>query len=157
MRAPAEISGSRVRRIGDTADAIAAARKPKGVNWALMLTLLLRLCALIWLARGVYNWAVIIGLPEAGRDFAALPPEGQALTVASAVLECVAGVGLWLTGFWGVVIWLALIAADFAVLFLAPALSPGGLNAALGGAGLAALYILLRLFAYRQEAKRRAR
>ena len=155
MKAQVETAGSRVRRIGQPADAIESGNRRRGVRWDLCLAWFLRLTALIWLARGVLNWAQIIGVDAAARLFADLPLGEQVLTSAYAVLDCVAAVGLWVLGFWGVVIWLALIGADLVIAVLFPPLSARGLNAALTGAGLALVYLALRYMEYRQQAKRR--
>jgi len=67
----------------------------------------MRAVAVLWLAKGLMHWSLVIGLGE-GPDtrFLGMPPMTQAATVFFAVLDLVAAVGLWMAAAWGGVIWL---------------------------------------------------
>ncbi|HVV93774.1 MAG TPA: DUF6163 family protein [Hyphomicrobiales bacterium] len=75
--------------------------------------------ALLWLFRGlaafeilkgIVHWAGILGLFGAPFDQESLG--FRAATIYFAVLDPAAGVGLWLTASWGVVLWLAAAASQ---------------------------------------------
>ena len=77
------------------------------LRWRLVLVWLLRLLSVIWIAKGLAAWAVILGLgPDAHPPFESRLLSSQAITVYFAVIDLVAGVGLWLTSTWGGVLWL---------------------------------------------------
>lgn len=77
------------------------------IDWPTMLVVLLRAIASVCILRGLGHWSLIIGLVDIeGVGFEDLAPGFQALTVFLAVIELVAGVGLWLGATWGVVCWL---------------------------------------------------
>ena len=77
------------------------------MRWRTILVWLLRLLSIAWMAKGLLQWAVILGLgPESGPPFESRPLTFQAITVYFAVFDLVAAVGLWLTSTWGGVLWL---------------------------------------------------
>lgn len=81
--------------------------KRSRLRWRTILVWLLRLLSVAWIAKGLLQWGVILGLgPDAGPLFEARPLTFQAITVYFAVFDLVAGVGLWLTSTWGGVLWL---------------------------------------------------
>jgi hypothetical protein len=67
----------------------------------------MRAVAVLWLAKGLMHWSLVIGLGE-GQDtrFLAMPPVTQTATVFFAIFDLVAAVGLWMAAAWGGVIWL---------------------------------------------------
>ena len=76
-----------------------------------VLDLYLRSLALVLLALGVWQWAIILGaFPDPWR-FEGMLIEWQWVTITLGVADLVAGVGLWLRVAWGTVIWI------FAALF----------------------------------------
>lgn len=92
---------------------IGAEVRHETVRWDLVLAFVLRLIALIWLAKGVAHWAVILG-------FGDLPLTEerrlrQALIVGFAVLDCAAAVGVWLLTPWGKSLWLFLALVEIAL------------------------------------------
>lgn len=77
------------------------------LDWVRLLTWFLRGLALLALGRGLFHWAVICGFQLLdGVEFEQLAPGLQTATVFFAVIELVAGVGLWLTAAWGGVVWI---------------------------------------------------
>lgn len=78
-----------------------------GTPYGEYLVWFMRAVAVLWLAKGLMHWSMVIGLGE-GRDtlFLEMPPATQAATVFFAVLDLVAAVGLWMAAAWGGVIWL---------------------------------------------------
>jgi Family of unknown function (DUF6163) len=67
----------------------------------------MRAVAVLWLAKGLMHWSLVIGLGEGEETrFLAMPPMTQAATVFFAVIDLVAAVGLWMAAAWGGVIWL---------------------------------------------------
>lgn len=88
-------------------DAPIHADEASAIDWARIFRLFLRALALLALARGLMQWGTICGLPNAeGQTFEDLAPAVQATIVFFAVIELVAGVGLWLAAAWGGVVWL---------------------------------------------------
>jgi fatty acid desaturase len=67
----------------------------------------MRAVAVLWLAKGLMHWSLVLGLGE-GEDtrFLAMPMITEAATVFFAVLDLVAAVGLWMAAAWGGVIWI---------------------------------------------------
>lgn len=75
--------------------------------WSTVLVWYLRGIAVLLLVGGVIHWARIIGIvPWREVWFWDMPVEWQAVTVFFAVLDLVAGIGLWLSVSWGTVMWL---------------------------------------------------
>ena len=66
---------------------------------------LFRGLAAVELLKGIVHWAFVVGL--LGEPFDAHSLGFRAATIYFAVLDPVAGVGLWLTSSWGAVLWLA--------------------------------------------------
>ncbi len=75
--------------------------------WPNVLVWYLRAIAVLLLGGGVIHWARIVGYaPWRGLWFWEMPVEWQVVTVFFAVLDLVAGIGLWLAVSWGTVMWL---------------------------------------------------
>jgi len=87
-------------------------RKAKGIDWSLVRAIYMRVLGLAWLAKGFYGAALIIGV--LGPPFASLDATAQASNAFSAIGDCVAGVGLWLTVDWGAVTWIAVALVEMA-------------------------------------------
>lgn len=90
-----------------TGDAPIQTEEAGSIDWTRIFRLFLRALALLALARGLMQWGAICGLPNAdGQSFEDLAPAVQGTIVFFAVIELVAGVGLWLAAAWGGVVWL---------------------------------------------------
>src|SRR6476659_8440990 len=70
-------------------------------QWASWLVLFLRVMAVASIVKGLYHWAVICGINAPfPSGFDSYSPPYQVATVFFAVIDPVAGVGLWLAAPW---------------------------------------------------------
>lgn len=76
------------------------------LRWNLVLVWFMRVAALLWIAKGLLAWTAIIGLTSGVVPFETGPTGYRAILIYFAVIDIVAGVGLWLTSAWGGVLWL---------------------------------------------------
>jgi hypothetical protein len=93
----------------------------EGIAWSRVLVWFMRCVAAMWLVKALGSWVTIMGvdlLP--GPAFEDMPPRVRAMIIAFAVLDPVAGVGLWLTSTWGGVMWLIAILSHLLVAGLRP-------------------------------------
>ncbi|MBX9989615.1 DUF6163 family protein [Phreatobacter oligotrophus] len=108
------MSAARLRTASDAP--IPADGEARGIDWTRIYRIFMRALAVMTIARGLSQWLVICGGPNAdGLGFEELPPGLQASTVFFAVIELVAGVGLWLTSAWGGVVWILATAVAVAI------------------------------------------
>ena len=124
-------------------------------RWTRLLIFFLRGLALFCLVRGLADWARILGLigPEDAFETAAL--SWQVMIVLYAILNCVAGVGLWLTSAWGAVLWLIVTLCEvFIPWTIARGIQEPSFNDALL-LSLVALYILLTWLSAREKSRER--
>lgn len=84
------------------------ADQPQGyaARWTRRLLIFLRGMAVLSIAKGLYHWAVVCGFAGPADGFELQPTPWQTATVFFAVIDLVAGVGLWLAAAWGAVVWL---------------------------------------------------
>jgi Family of unknown function (DUF6163) len=121
-------------------------------KWSYRLVLFLRVMAIISLAKGLYHWAIICGISSPfPSGFDSYPTSYQVSTVFFAVIDPVAGVGLWLAAPWGAVLWLTAVISMAAVEALFPQIYGGSML--LVGAELVMLvvYLWLALMAAREQ------
>jgi len=91
----------------------------QSVRWQLILVVLMRLLAGLWMLRALLAWTVILGVsPQQSFEQLALP--GQSVICVYAILNCIVAVGLWLAASWGAALWILMMLVDGAVLFLLP-------------------------------------
>ncbi len=113
------------------------------LSWTNGLVWFMRTLAWVWVAKGLFNWSLVLGAFPGYGDFTMLPLPLQGSIVFFAAVDLLAAVGLWLAAPWGGVLWL-LCAAIEAV---SPALGArGAMTGALDvtlDALLVALYFLL--------------
>ena len=76
----------------------------------------MRTLAWVWVAKGLFNWSLVLGALPGYGDFTMLPLPLQGSIVFFAAVDLLAAVGLWLAAPWGGVLWLlcAVIEARFA-------------------------------------------
>lgn len=123
-----------------------------GKLWSHRLVLFLRVMAGVSLAKGLYHWAIIcgIGAPHpTGFDSYSTP--FQVATVFFAVIDPVAGVGLWLAAPWGAVVWLTSVISMAAVQVLLPQIYGGHVWVIAAELVLLATYLWLALMATREQ------
>jgi hypothetical protein len=135
------------------------ARRPDGklssaieaVGWETALLWYMRTLAWVWVGKGLFNWAIILGaLPALGR-FATMTQALQATIVAFACFDLLAAVGLWLAAPWGGAIWLLCAVVEAASPLLSPSAAAIGYFAAALNVVLALGYFLLSLQAVRER------
>jgi hypothetical protein len=96
-------------------------READSNRWPHRLRVFLRAMATISLCKGLYHWAVICGIGAPfPSGFDAYSTPYQVATVFFAVIDLVAGVGLWLAAPWGAVVWLTSVNTMAAVELLFP-------------------------------------
>lgn len=83
------------------------------VDWAQSLVLLFRVLALFQLAKGMVHWGLLITVSDGSGSQEAT--EYLTANIYFAVLDPVAGVGLWLTSSWGAVLWLLAAVSQIAI------------------------------------------
>ena len=88
------------------------------VSWETALLWYMRTLAWVWVSKGLFNWAIVLGaFPKLG-DFTTMALPLQATIVAFACFNLLAAVGLWLAAPWGGAIWLlcAMVEIGLAIL-----------------------------------------
>jgi len=124
----------------------------EGQRWTHWLLVFLRVMAGISLVKGLYHWAVVCGIDApfpSGFDSYATPY--QVATVFFAVIDLVAGVGLWLAAPWGAVVWLTSVISMGAVELLFPQIYGGHLWVVGLEVLLLGTYLALALMAAREQ------
>ncbi len=102
------------------------------VSWETALLWYMRTLAWVWVSKGLFNWAIVLGaFPKLG-DFTTMALPLQATIVAFACFNLLAAVGLWLAAPWGGAIWLLCAMVESA----SPFLSPRAASISYGGAML---------------------
>jgi hypothetical protein len=126
-------------------------RETRGV-WTNRLIWFLRAMAAVSMIKGLYHWAVIIGIGDGpGSTFETSPIAWQAATMFFAVLDPVAGVGLWLAAAWGGVVWLTTTISMAAIELLFPQIFGGRIIMVLAELGAILAYVWLTLKAARER------
>jgi hypothetical protein len=134
-------------RLGDPGPASEANR------WGILLTRFMRTIAMFWLLQGLMQWYVFLTAPKPLFD--TLPSSAATAVVFFAVLDLVAGVGLWLATPWGGVLWLLIASAQIFVTLTVPGFFVGGYYLIALNLILIVLYFALTYAAGRDfEAKR---
>jgi hypothetical protein len=121
-------------------------------KWSYRLVLFLRVMAIISLAKGLYHWAIICGISSPfPSGFDSYPTSYQVSTVFFAVIDPVAGVGLWLAAPWGAVLWLTAVISMAAVEVLFPQIYGGSMLLVGAELVMLAVYLWLALMAAREQ------
>ena len=111
--------------------------------WSDALVWFMRAIAWLWVAKGLFNWGLVLGAFSRYGDFATLSRSLQGSIVFFAAVDLLAAVGLWLAAPWGGVLWLLCSVIEG----VSPALGArGAVTGAFGvalNALLVALYFLL--------------
>ena len=138
------------REASDELQSLAPVQEPSQAAgpgpWTGRLVLFLRLMAGVSMLKGLYHWSWVIGVGVPAHEaFEYHSIAWQSATVFFAVIDLVAGVGLWLAAAWGAVIWLTSIASMLALELFFPQVYGGSLLTALLEMTLLALYLWLAL------------
>ena len=102
--------------------------------------------------QGLYHWAIICGISAPfPSGFDSYSTSYQAATAFFAVIDLVAGVGLWLTAPWGAVVWLTSVISMAAVEVLFPQIYGGKFLVVLADLIMLGGYLGLVLMAAREQ------
>jgi hypothetical protein len=121
-------------------------RAPKtllGVRVPALLVWFMRGLALVWLAKGLLGWALIIGLAGEPGDFERASLAQQTTVVFFAVLDLIAGTGLWMATGWGGGVWVMAIVAHAGLAVLVPRAISLGLSGGVTYGILALVFVIL--------------
>jgi hypothetical protein len=121
------------------------------VGWGTALIWYMRTLAWVWVSKGLFNWAIILGAFPSLGQFATMALPLQSTIVAFACLNLLAAVGLWLAAPWGGAIWLLCAVVEAASPFLSPRAASIGHGGALLNVALVAGYFLLSWRAVRER------
>ena len=91
------------------------------IGWDTALLWYVRTLAWVWVSKGLFNWAIILGAFPGLGDFTTMALPLQATIVTFACFDLLAAVGLWLAAPWGGAIWLLCAVVEAA----SPLLSSG--------------------------------
>jgi len=131
---------------------VAAGGEGEQQRWAYWLVYFLRAMAALSLIKGLYHWAVVCGIgAPSPAGFEAYSTSYQAATVFFAVIDLVAGVGLWLAAPWGAVVWLTSVISMAAVEILFPQIYGGSFLIIALELILLGIYLALALMAAREQ------
>jgi hypothetical protein len=123
-----------------------------GQRWTFWLIVFLRAMAALSLIKGLYHWAIVCGInAPSPSGFDSYPTPYQVATVFFAVIDLVAGVGLWLAAPWGAVVWLTSVISMAAVEVLFPQIYGGNMWVVVVEVVLLAAYLVLALLAAREQ------
>ncbi len=120
-------------------------------HWGTILTWFMRLVAVLWIAKGVGAWAIILGVWSPTGDFGARSTGFQAVIVYFAVIDLIAAVGLWMASTWGGVVWLLAVMSHLILAAFFPSFIPSSLTASGFLVSLMILYLAVTWFSAREE------
>jgi Family of unknown function (DUF6163) len=125
-----------------------------GKQWSRRLVLFLRVMAGLSILKGLYHWAIVCGIGAPfPSGFDSYPTPYQVATVFFAIIDPVAGVGLWLAAPWGAVVWLTSVISMAAVELLFPQIFGGNVWLVAIELLLLGAYLGLALMATREQAE----
>jgi uncharacterized membrane protein (DUF2068 family) len=105
-------------RVGEQGPAGEAAK------WGMLLSRFMRIVALFWLLQGLMHWRIVLTPQQS--IFDTMPQNAAFAVIFFAVLDLVAGVGLWLATPWGGVLWLLIASAQIFLTLSMPGFFVGG-------------------------------
>ena len=121
-------------------------------RWTAWFMLFLRTMAGVSLAKGLYHWAMVVGIGQG--PFSAFETSStawQAATMYFAVIDLVAAVGLWLAAAWGGVVWLTATISMAAIELLFPQVYGGRILVVLVDVAMLGAYFSLAVAAARER------
>ena len=123
----------------------------EAIGWETALLWYMRTLAWVWVGKGLFNWAIILGAFPGLGSFTTMTLALQATIVAFACFDLLAAVGLWLAAPWGGAIWLLCAVVEAASPVLSPRAASIGFLAAALNVLLAAGYFFLSWRAARER------
>ncbi len=136
----------------DPIDASARAHWQSMTPWRRRLFLFLRGVAVFLMLEGVLHWSIILGIGEGAETrFAAMPLAAQGAVVWAAIIDPIAGVGLWLRAGWAVVLWLLATLSQVILGAWAPAGMTRLLLFTVAELGLVVAYAIISIRAARES------
>ena len=143
------LAGDQIRALAPVQE---SAQRPKAGIWTTRLMWFLRVMAGLSLIKGLYHWAVIVGIgdgPDNSFVMHSLP--WQTATVFFAVIDLIAAVGLWLAAVWGAVVWLTACVSMAAVEVVFPQVYGGRLTVVLVEMIFLGCYVALAVMSAREH------
>ena len=139
--------------MSDPMAAVEGIGQQKGTGlWTGRLVWFLRGMAAVWLLKGLYHWAVVVGLGDGSSSvFETSSTAWQAATIFFAVIDLVAAVGLWLAAAWGAVVWLTSAISMAAVELFFPQIYSGQVLVVLGELTAILAYVGLAIMVGRER------
>ena len=120
------------------------------LRWIVVLTWFMRAIAALWIVKGLWAWATIIGAAP-GIAFEGRSLGYQATVIYFAVIDLVAAVGLWMASTWGGVLWLLAVMSQLILAVFFPRIvsaTPLTMAALLG---LVVIYLVVSWLSAREE------
>jgi hypothetical protein len=126
-------------------------RSRRFLRWNVVLVWFMRLMALLWIAKGLSFWAVIVGAGTVIPAFEDRAVGFQATVIYFSIVDLIAAVGLWLASTWGGVLWLLAVMSHLILALFFPGILP--VNAVLGMVyiGLMLAYLTISWLASGEE------
>ncbi len=139
--------------MSDPMAAVEGIGQQKGTGlWTGRLVWFLRGMAAVSLLKGLYHWAVVVGLGDGSSSvFETSSTAWQAATIFFAVIDLVAAVGLWLAAAWGGVVWLTAAISMAAVELFFPQIYGGSFLVVLAEFATIFAYVGLSVMAARER------
>ena len=123
--------------------------------WARRLTIFVRSVAVLVLIKGLFHWSLLCGVGDGiGVRFEVMPPAWQIATIFFAIIDVVAGVGLWLLAAWGAAVWLIGGMSQVVLDIWFPQIYGGQVPLTIFYALLLVGYVVLRVLALREKPDR---
>jgi hypothetical protein len=94
------------------------------LRWNVVLVWYMRLLGLVWIAKGLSFWAIVVGAGTVVPSFEDREIAYQATVIYFSVIDLVAAVGLWLTTTWGGVVWLLAVMSHLILAMFLPGVLP---------------------------------
>jgi hypothetical protein len=121
-------------------------------RWTRWLILYVRALAVASMLKGLYHWALVVGVGDRGDStFELAPMSWKAATIFFAIIDLVAAVGLWLAAVWGGVVWLTAASSMAAVEIVFPQIYGGQIWVVLLEVAAIAGYLGLAIMAARER------
>jgi hypothetical protein len=124
-----------------------------GVAWTTVLVWFMRIMAVLWLLKGLGGWAFVLGASGEAGGFINASLAQQTAIVFFAIVDLIAGVGLWMAAGWGGGVWILALSAHVAIALAMPrAISIGASTMVSYGALVAMFLVLAWAAAHHEEA-----